>query len=223
MENSKLKNSRKNSKLKNSAFFRPLHAEKMAKKPACSTCHFCRGLFAWMKICTYCIIFISLTMGLFLSRRASFSTIDELNVSNPVRTPMHKSAEVARTRSFAMRISKLVVIIVSNPLYTTCGSVKVLSRVKKKIFRRQTQELKKKILPPGSTQPTFETRPQGQTLPTSDWFTTISRSLTYTDEALWIKLLRVLWIQIIFFSIDLGHKFHASERRLITAWLWFLA
>ena len=35
MENSKLKNSRKNSKLKNSAFFRPLHAEKMAKKPAC--------------------------------------------------------------------------------------------------------------------------------------------------------------------------------------------
>ena len=82
------------------------------------------GLFASMKICTYCIIFFSdihlfLTLGLFLSRRASFSTIDELNVSNPVRTPMHKSAEVARTRSFAMRISKLVVIIVSNPLYTT--------------------------------------------------------------------------------------------------------
>ena len=140
-KNSQLKKKISSQKLKNSALFRPLvHAEKMAKKPACSTCHFCRGLFAWMKICTYCILFISLTLGLFLSRRASFSTIDELNVSNPVRTPMHKSAEVARTRSFAMRISKLVVIIVSNPLYTTCGSVKVLSRVKKKIFRRQTQE-----------------------------------------------------------------------------------
>ena len=129
------------------------------------------GLFAWMKICTYCILFIFLTLGLFLSRRASFSTIDELNVSNPVRTPMHKSqsAEVARTRSFAKRISKLVVIIVSNPLYTTylrfCSS---FVSCQKKDYPSTNPRIIKKILPSGSTQRMFETRPQGQTLPTSD-------------------------------------------------------
>ena len=43
LKTEKLKEKTQNSsqKLKNSAFLRPLHAEKMAKKPACTNGNFC--------------------------------------------------------------------------------------------------------------------------------------------------------------------------------------